>query len=283
MHTHLGKEYSSKKHPLLEYIFRKYNPKNEQLPVIVFYLSDISEAYRACGIPEPVSISNTILDLTRQDRGPASRLPDSLVQLGYDLEKKTGVDTNGKKFAGQFVYVGLGNSLQSWLDFPDTEEDILIVNSKNIPLLVRDLIRPDEAGLFSVLDYTDTLSKVLFDDKIKVFRVQNPMKWQPNEIDGFYASETKDEIHLYPTEAKALTTKDGINLIQLKGGYNTVVEKVKKIDQEVFKNKKVNIQSLALKMIPNGIDCAIFPANEPPITPEKIVRIKFDPPIKNWL
>ena len=42
-----GKEYRSQKHPLLEYIFHKYNPKNDtSVKSIPFTLADISEAYR---------------------------------------------------------------------------------------------------------------------------------------------------------------------------------------------------------------------------------------------
>jgi hypothetical protein len=61
-------------------------------------LSDISEAYRACGIPEPASISNTILDLTRKNNGIQSRLSQSLIDLGYDLRKKTGPHSTGGNY-----------------------------------------------------------------------------------------------------------------------------------------------------------------------------------------
>lgn len=59
-----GKNYKSFKHPMLEYIFFKKNPKgNTEIEIISFTLEDISIAYRELGIKEPASISNTILDL----------------------------------------------------------------------------------------------------------------------------------------------------------------------------------------------------------------------------
>lgn len=275
MYTFKNKRYTSKKHPVLEYIFRKYYKKGGGQKVISFYLSDISEGYKKCNIPEPVSISNTILDLTRQDRGIDSRLPSSISSLGYDLRKKTGNDQNRKKYAGEFVYVGVGNSIQSWLLWPEKIKEVKI-NSSTIPTIIMDLIKADEGGLFSVIDYTDVFSQVLYQSKIKVHRIQNPMKWQPNEIDGLYIAEYNEKMILHPVEAKALTTQDEINLDQLKGGYNTVVKKMKQI------NVKADIKPIAIKMRQNGIDIAVFPINEEPIKAEKFYRVKFEPPIKSW-
>lgn len=267
--------YSSKKHPVLEYIFRKYFDKSRPESTIPFYLSDISEGYRKNNIPEPVSISNTILDLCRQDRGIDSRVPSSISSLGYDLRKKTGIDPNGHKFAGEFVFVGVGNALHSWLIWPkniiETE-----INSTMVPVLVTKFIRPDEGGLFSIIDYTDLFSKILHSGQRKVLRIQNPMKWQPNEIDGFYGSLNGSDIDLYPVEAKALTTGDEINLDQLRGGYHTVVEQMSRL------GLKANVQQIAIKMINNGIDIAIFPINQIPEVPEECYRVKFNPPIQNW-
>lgn len=268
-------DYTSKKHPVLEFIFKKYFDPSKSQKEIVFYLSDISDGYKACGMSEPASISNTILDLCRQDRGINSRVPKSISTLGYDLRKKTGVDTNGKKFAGEFVYVGVGNALKSWLAWPKENEPV-IIDSSEVPNLVRKLVRPDEGGLFSIIDYCNVFTKVLGDGKRVVYRIQNPMKWQPNEIDGFYASEFENQTYIYPIEAKALTTGDAINMDQLNGGFKTVLEKMKKLDFQV------HVQQIAIRMIRNGIDIAIFPVNLAPIEPEKYVRVIFDPPIDNW-
>jgi len=58
------------------------------------------------------------------------------------------------------------------------------------------------------------------------------MKWQPNEIDGFYASQNGKDLDLYPVEAKALTTGDEINLDQLRGGFATVLLQMKRIGKD---------------------------------------------------
>ncbi len=267
--------YSSKKHPVLEYIFKKYyNPKKPQ-KIIPFYLKDISDGYRSIDVPEPASISNTILDLCRQNRGIGSRLPKSIYEMGYDLRKKTGSDPNGKHYAGEFVLVGVGNEINSWLSWP-TNPQAVIISSKNFPDLTALFIRPDEGGLFSIIDYTDMFSQVLHGGNRKVCRIENPMKWWPNEIDGFYASQEDSDIDLYPVEAKALTTNDEINMDQLKGGYKTVVDKIKAL------NIKANVQQEAVRMIENGVDIAVFPVNTIPETPECYIRVKFDPVIQNW-
>ena len=264
----------SKKHPVLEYIFKKYfNPKKPQ-KIISFHLSDISDGYRACGKREPASISNTILDLCRQDRGIDSRVPKSISKLGYDLRKKTGIAAKGQKFAGEFVFVGKGKVIQSWLIWPKKIKEIEIDSTK-VPGIVLNFIRPDEGGLFSIIDYTNTLSFALHNGKYTVLRIQNPMKWQPNEIDGFYATEINGRLTLYPIEAKSKVTKDEINLDQLKGEFITLHKKFHAPDRD--------IQMIAAKMIDNGIDIALFPKDILPERPEKCIRIKFKPPIKNWL
>lgn len=275
MNTLKSNGYSSKKHPVLEYIFRKYyNPKQPQ-DIIPFYLRDISEGYKSIDVFEPASISNTILDLCRQNRGISSRLPKSIYELGYDLRKKTGSDDTGKHYAGEFVFVGVGKEISSWLLWPDKPK-IITISSKNIPKLTSIFIRPDEGGLFSVIDYTNMFSQILHNGNRAVCRIENPMKWWPNEIDGFYASQEDEDIDLYPVEAKALTTKDEINMDQLRGGFKTVVKKIKAL------NIKANVQQIAVRMIGNGVDIAIFPVNTLPEIPEYYLRVKFDPIIQNW-
>lgn len=267
--------YHSKKHPVLEYIFEKYYSPDKPQEIIPFFLSDISEGYKFANISEPVSISNTILDLTRQDRGIDSRVPKSISKLGYDLRKKTGADSTGHKYAGEFVFVGIGKLITSWLIWPD-KKHLVVIDSSSLPSLVARLIRPDEGGLFSVIDYTDVFSKILHNGKRKIYRIQNPMKWQPNEIDGFYASEEGKDIDVYPVEAKSLITGDEINMDQLKGAFITVREQLQK------GGLQANIQQIAVKMIENGMDIAVFPINKIPITPEVCYRIEFRPPISRW-
>ena len=269
---------TSKKHPVLEYIFKKYYNASKPQSMIEFYLSDISDGYKATKQAEPVSISNTILDLTRQDRGIDSRVPKSISALGYDLRKKTGQDADGHKFAGEFVYVGPGNALNSWIIWPDEMEEMTIDTSM-IPGIVRKLIRQDEGALFSIVDYTHLFNKVLAGDdgvEVEIHRIQNPMKWQPNEIDGFYANDDAQKITIYPVEAKALTTGDEINLDQLQGGFETV--------RSQFENLGIDadIVPIAVKMVENGINIAIFEPNEVPETACRYVCIHFEPKLENW-
>jgi hypothetical protein len=132
-YIHDGKSYQSKKHPVLEYIFQKYNPgRDVSKREIHFTLADISEGYSFVGIKEPSSISNTILDLTRKASKISSRLPESIYGLGYDLEKKTGAAPNGESYAGTFIFVGVGNEIQSWLEWPEEMQKIPI-SSTDIP------------------------------------------------------------------------------------------------------------------------------------------------------
>lgn len=278
VHTN-GKVYRSKKFPMLEEIFKSKNPNNEQIPVIPFTLSDISQGYRAAGIKEPASISNTILDLTRKGSGGIeSRLPESIYSLGYDLRKKTGTN-----HAGEFVYVGVGNQLNSWLIWPEEFEEIE-VDSRNIPDVVLDLIRKDEGGLFSIVDYSDAFSIAIDSKKGTITRIQNPMKWQPNEIDGFYGRVDNDGV-VYSVEAKALSTSDDINLVQLSGGVKTVCHKL-----DLIEENKYTVVPVALQGIVNGFLIGIFAStttdhqavsNYNPIL-ERAIRVRFSPPIRNW-
>lgn len=242
------------------------------------HLKDVSEGYRACGIPEPASISNTILDLTRRSNHISSRLPESIYSLGYDIKKKTGPSPNGDNYAGTFVHVGIGKVVQSWLTWPDNMEEIEISSAK-IPSEIRHLLRNDEGALFSVIDYCDVFSLALYKGKYRVMRVQNPMKWQPNEIDGFYFGHIDGQETVFPVEAKALTTKDDINLEQLEGGIQTVLSKLR--------GKDFTVIPLAAQMIENGIRIAVFEEcrsgrTDYEVKLSRAVKVTFTPKIDSW-
>lgn len=276
-----GREYSSKKHPMLEYIFFKKNPNGDaDLEVIAFTLEDISEGYRALGISEPASISNTILDLVRKKRSIGSRLPPSIFCLGYDLRKKTGINPEGKSYAGEFVFMGVGNEINSWLEWPDEYDEVTEISSKGIPDGILEFIRSDEGALFSVIDYCDVFSKLFHKKSNTIIRVQNPLKWQPNEIDGFYFSNENNHIQLFPVEAKALTTGDDINLEQIQGALQVIVPK--------YSNRDIVITPLAVKMVKNGILIAEFKSIQtltnktPLIEVDKFHKVFFNPAIAAW-
>lgn len=281
-----GKIYSSFKHPMLEWIFNKYNPTHDTRKTIIqFTLQDISDGYRALNIREPASISNTILDLTRQQRHISSRLPESIYSLGYDLRKKTGKSgiflPDGKEvnFAGEFVYVGVGNELSEWLDWNNEFDETFLLNPQKVPTQILPFLRQDEGALFSVIDYCDIFSTILHNRPNNVLRVQNPLKWQPNEIDGFYHGHWDDGDVLYPVEAKALTTGDDINLVQMLGGIRTLSDNLAHFD--------IYVQPVAAKMVKNGIHFAFFQkikAGEH-ITEMKVVKriqVIFNPNFDCW-
>ena len=276
-----GKTYSSKKHPMLEHIFFKKNPKGDtNLEVIAFTLKDIADGYKAIGLNEPASISNTILDLVRQKRPISSRLPASIYGLGYDLRKKTGVSPDGGSYAGEFIFLGVGNEINSWLEWPEINDSIKI-SSLGIPSGILEFIRRDEGALFSVIDYCDVFSNLFHKKQNTIIRVQNPLKWQPNEIDGFYFSKEKDHIQLFPVEAKALTTGDDINLEQIQGALQVIVPK--------YADRDIVITPLAVKMISNGILIAEFKSINtkskaiPLIETFQFHKVVFDPPIEAWI
>ncbi|WP_028782227.1 hypothetical protein [Thalassobacillus devorans] len=268
-----GKKYRSKKHPMLEYIFNKKtdNGKKGIGEDHLFTLSDIAEGYRACGINEPVSISNTILDLTRKNTGIASRLPDTIYEHGYDLRKRTGRSPQGN-LAGEFVYVGVGKSINAWLEWPSIPDlEVVIENTVPHSIINKGLLGRDEGALFSVIDYCDVLSHAFYNKPNQVIRVQNPKKWQPNEIDGLYYSEQHDT--LFPCEAKALSTGDDINLVQLLGGYKTIQSKMPHMD----------IIPVAVRMVINGIDIGLFEEEDEELKMYKFIKVTFDPQITAWL
>ncbi len=266
------------KFPMLEYIFNQRTASGTKAITEnhTFTLKDISDAYKALGIPEPASISNTILDLTRKDRGIESRLPQSIIKYGYDLKKKTGAAKTGERanYAGEFVYVGIGNTLHSWHHWR-TQPDREIILENKVPARISTLLSRDEGALFSVIDYCDVLSYAFHGRANTIIRVQNPMKWQPNEIDGLYFSD-EEEPTLYPIEAKALSTGDDLNLEQMLGGLRTIQGKI----------QGVKITPLGIQMIENGMRIGLFKEvqnqHEAYLEIELDIVVRFDPPIVTW-
>ena len=278
-------KYKSKKFPMLEYIFNKYNPNREVIPIIQFTLADISEGYACCGISEPASISNTILDLTRKQAPVSNRLPESIYCLGYDLRKKTGRNKEGIGIAGEFVYVGVGNQIESWFKFPEEHDELIAISTTSLPKSILQFLRNDESAMFSVMDYLDVFSKIMHGNPNQVTRIQNPLKWQPNEIDGFYVGDWDDGYTLYPVETKALSTKDDINLEQMLGAIRMLHTKFAKLST---RNKKVFIQPIAARMLPNEIHFAFFEKHEAGtevnnLNCVKTIRISLSPILKNWI
>jgi len=266
----------SKKHRVLEFIFEKYfNGNPEFQKSILFTLNDISEGYSFTNQKEPASISNTILDLVRKKKPITSRLPDSIIKWGYDLKKRTGPSKNGN-LAGEFVYVGKGNEINSWLTWQSNFDYNITIDTNCLPRKINRYLRTDEGAIFSVMDYCDVLSHALNEKSQSIKRIQHPIKLQPNEIDGFYCNLDKNII--YPVEAKALSTKDDINLDQMNGGVSVV--------KDIFRDEI--IIPLAVRMVKNALNIAEFyPCNfhskeDNSLKVKSFINVSFQPKIYSW-
>ena len=275
---------------VLEYLFMKKTNNGTSLigNDIDFTLKEIGEGIIATGGITPTSWSNFVLDLTRKKNTIQQRLPSQVIKYGYDLRKKTGRVPGSKdeNYCGTFVYRGFdtnGNTIpiQDWLEWGLPDKTITVENK--VPELVQRFISNDEASLFSVIDYCDILSIVLNQE---VLRVQSPMKWQPNEIDGYYVAQSNRNIFVYPVEAKAVSTSDDINLVQINGQYNVFIEKYKR-------NKfSLIVRPIAARMESDGMMLAIMEHN-PMYDPKQnreasmfnvteVVKIKLNPPLSAW-
>lgn len=286
--NNMARKYDKMK--VLEHIFMQKTSKGKKYigKDIDFTLAEVGEAIVATGGTQPTSWSNFVLDLTRKKKPIDARLPKRVIAYGYDLRKRTGSVPENKsdRYCGTFVYRGTDDDgktipLQDWLEWGDPSEEITIKNK--VPSLVQNFIANDEASLFSVIDYCDVLTKVLGK---KVYRVQSPMKWQPNEIDGCYVAKEKDNIFVYPVEAKAISTKDDINLVQINGQYNVFIEKYTRDGLSLI------VRPVAARMEKYGMLFAILEHNPTydstknrearMFNIEKTVKVKLDPPVSAW-
>ena len=279
------------KFAVLKYIFMQKTQDGTQRigSDIDFTLREVGEGIIATGGTPPTSWSNFVLDLTRKKNTIFQRLPGDIISFGYDLRKKTGrlPGNTRDKYCGTFVYRGKdenGNTIpiQDWLDWGEADR-VIHIASNEIPELVRQFISNDEASLFSVIDYCDILSKAF---NQQVYRVQSPMKWQPNEIDGFYVARNARNIFIYPVEAKAISTKDDINIVQIHGQYNTLVEKYTR------DNYTLIVRPIAARMESDGMLLAIMehnPLYDPLRNREaqmfniiEVIRVQLDPTLPAW-
>lgn len=279
------------KHEVLKYIFMQKTQNGTQRigTDIDFTLKEVGDGIIATGGIPPTSWSNFVLDLTRKRNTISQRLPAEVISFGYDLRKKTGKvpGNQNEKFCGTFVYRGKDDAghtipIQDWLEW-GTVDRVIEVDSNEIPELVRRFISNDEASLFSIIDYCDILSKVL---NQTVYRVQSPMKWQPNEIDGFYAAQDARNTFIYPVEAKAVSTQDDINIVQINGQFNTLVERYTR------NNHTLIVRPIAARMESDGVLLAILEHNQfydPRRNREaqmfnviEVVKAKLNPPLSAW-
>jgi hypothetical protein len=270
-----GVTYRSYKHPILEYIFQSKTNMAAVLPdEIIFTYEDIRQAMAALGMQrdKQASLSNFVIDLTRQAASHESRVPASIWEAGYDLDRVIEREVR-QNIAGRLIRKEL-KSPDPWIVWQiDTLEQIVIPNG--VPEEVRPYLGRDEGALLSVLDYCDTLSLALHKQKDTIKRVQHPKKWQPGEVDGLYFSNHEGNATLYPVEAKALSTGDSVNLAQIQGAYKTILKKI----------TDVEIIPLAIQMIPSGMYIAVFEAEDREaarLIVTRSLQVTIEPVLEAW-
>jgi len=274
--TYRGKQYRSYKHPILEYIFVQRTQGLSQLPdEIVFTYEDIRQAMVALEIrrDKQASLSNFTIDLTRQAASHESRVPDTIWEQGYDLDRASSREAR-QNVAGRLVRKEL-KPKEPWIVWPEIDDADTVSVSNLVPEGIKPYLGKDEGALLSVMDYCDVLSVALHDQRGTIMRVQHPKKWQPGEVDGLYFSKYEGDAVLYPVEAKALSTGDNVNLAQIQGMYKTIIGKI----------SEVKIIPLAVQMIPDGMYLAVFElvdenVNELIIT--RYMKIRIVPSIESW-
>lgn len=276
MYVFRGKQYRSYKHPILEYIFQTKTNGLAELPdEIVFTYEDIRLAMAALGIERDAqaSISNFTIDLTRRAASHESRVPESIWESGYDLDRASSREAR-RGIAGRLVRKEL-KPQEPWIVWPEISADDTVAIPNQVPREVQLFLGNDEGALLSVIDYCDILSLVLHGQRGTIKRVQHPKKWQPGEVDGLYFSTFEGKDTLYPVEAKALSTGDNVNLAQIQGMYKTIKGKIDNAD----------IIPLAIQMIPEGMYIAVLEninEHSDMLIITRYLKVELNPPIEKW-
>jgi hypothetical protein len=269
-----GKLYRSYKHPILEYILEKRLGELSELPdEIIFTYTDIRQAMAALGIVRDAqaSLSNFTIDLTRRASTHEARVPDTVWNRGYDLDRASEREAR-QGIAGRLVRIDL-KAAESWIVWPEIEESNTFVIANHVPDEVKAFLGKDEGALLSVMDYCDVLSLVLIGVPDSIKRVQHPKKWQPGEVDGLYYTGYNGQSILYPVEAKALSTGDHVNLAQIQGAYRTIVGKI----------TTTSIIPLAVQMTSEGMFIAVFEATQDQnLVVTQFLKVILDPPLDAW-
>ncbi len=192
-YTHNGKRYRSYKHPILEYIFSKAMENSAAPPdEIPFTYEDIYNAMAAIGMerPKQASYSNFVIDLVRKANTIEQRVPTTISERGYDLDRMP-----QRKAREGYVGRLVRNELRPkdpwivWQEIPD--EDVITIPNR-VPESVKPYLGNDEGALLSVMDYCDVLSYALNNAQNTIKRVQHPKKWQPGEVDGLYFYDAEE-------------------------------------------------------------------------------------------
>ncbi len=256
-------QFKGYKGPVLRRIFfRKYDHKNPQdiIPAPILEVIDTIEEF---GLKRPGNIHNCFKDIVRN--GKMHRDLGPIVDLNYEIRQ---VDRGG-----EFINSDR-EDLRDIIDLPE-DQKIIKVNSASIPAQVIGLIRTDEGGILSAVEYSEILNQMT---KCKVLKVQSPIKVQPNEIDGGFLYEQNGKRIFLSIEVKSKGS-DVLLKYQLFGG---------------AKQAQSNFGELIDKVIPIGIklerDNSIYIVRFPEITKknpwpqiEEVFRYYLSPTPESWL
>jgi hypothetical protein len=217
----LQKSHNTWKSPVIEYIFiSKFNSKNRPSNIpfshseLKYICSNVIGWDNLDEDPKG-NYNNFVKDLVRN--GNYSPRSDAAQQEGYVLRESSDDDYIGVLVDEDTISADLSISCPDEID--------VVIHEADFPEAVNDLIRPDEGGLLSALDYCDLLSAFFSDQPgSSVKRVQAPVKKQP-EIDGLYVLEKVDARYLLPCEAKSRGS-DVINMHQIEGATKTAFKVV---------------------------------------------------------
>ena len=216
------------KAPVLEYLFRSKFDEEDMPTNIPFSHRELKKVsseiigWDLLKTDPKGNYNNFVKDLVRN--GNYSPRCDAAEEKDYVLRESSDTD-----YIGVFVSE---DALTSDLAIRCPDEVAAIKHDADFPEVVEDLVRPDEGGLLSALEYCDLLT-AFFDDEpgASVKRVQAPVKKQP-EIDGLYVLETNLERYLLPCEAKSQGS-DVINLHQIEGSTETAFKVASDAREEV--------------------------------------------------
>jgi hypothetical protein len=269
-----GKLYRSYKHPILEYILTRALESSSNPPdTVPFTYEDIYKAMDALGMsrPQQASYSNFVIDLLRKANTIEQRVPKSVEQRGYDLERIPDREVR-KNYAGRLIRLEL-KAKEPWVVWEEfSDEDVIIIPNTS-PNSIQPYLSNDEGALLSIMDYCDVLSQALTNTSGTIKRVQHPKKWQPGEIDGLYLDDTETPGILYPVEVKALSTNDNVNVAQIESAFRTIKKKI----------SGIKIVPLAVQMAVDGMLIAVFeetPTGTLIIT--RSIKVRIEPPIEAW-
>jgi hypothetical protein len=169
---------------LLDLFFSMYDATNPQERIEVS-IDEVVECCSKLQIARPGNIHNFFKDIVR-----SGKMPKSLAQiadLGYLIVQ---LDRGGAFIKGEN---------DDTVILPD-DLSITEIQASCIPIEVIDLVRTDEGGVLSVVEYCGILDLIA---GAKVYRVQSPVKVFPNEIDGLYAYKKNDKRIIFTAEAKS--------------------------------------------------------------------------------